>query len=134
VDKRLVVIVIIFTVMVVAVPALLTTVITVVDIGLDTWLTVSGGVPPCTVVIVSIGLATLALEIVRVVVLLPELLSTLFTVMFSFDNDVGVKLVMCYGVVVTSPVALVAVSIDNRTLVTGSTTACSVRLDCCAVS
>jgi hypothetical protein len=88
VDKRLVVIVIILTVMVVTIPALLTAVVTVVDIGLDTWLTVSGGVPPCTVVIVSVGLATFALEIVRVVVLLPELLSTLFTVMLSFDNDV----------------------------------------------
>jgi hypothetical protein len=133
-DKRLVVIVIIFTVMVVTVPALLATVVTVVDIGLDTWLTVSGGVPPCTVVIVSVGLATLALEIIRVVVLLPELLSTLFTVVFSFDNDIGVELVMCYGVGVASPVALVAVGVDNRTLVTSSTATCSVCLYCCAVS
>jgi len=46
-DERLVtVIVILLTIMVVTVPALVSTVITCVDIRLDTWLAISGGVPP----------------------------------------------------------------------------------------
>jgi hypothetical protein len=83
VDERLV-IVIFLAVMVIAIPALGSTISTIVDVRLDTVITVSGTVPPTRVILVDSDLTALALKEVILIVGLPEFRLTTFTVVLPF--------------------------------------------------